>query len=103
MEWYATRLLRLGFALADERLLRVRMSEIASQFVRRWVRHGHEGAPVSKTISAGERATLLVTKPLDRVLPARAGLCRMTFRRTEPETSHRRGVSGAGGNRTPVR
>jgi len=37
---------------------------------------------VSKAISAGERAVLVVTKPLDRVLPTRTGLCRMTFRTT---------------------
>jgi SAM-dependent methyltransferase len=80
VEWYATRLFPLGFTLVDERYLRVRVSEIASQFSRRWLPHRHEGAPVSKAISAAERATLVVTKPLDRVLPTRAGLCRMTFR-----------------------
>jgi SAM-dependent methyltransferase len=85
VDWYATQLLPLGFTLTDERFLRVRVSEIASQFARRWLPHRHEGAPVSKTISAGERATLVVTKPLDRVLPTRAGLCRMTFRSTNPD------------------
>jgi SAM-dependent methyltransferase len=80
VEWYTTRLVPLGFTLAEYRFLRVRMSEIASQFSRRWLPHRHEGAPVSKAISAAERATLVVTRPLDRVLPARSGLCRMAFR-----------------------
>ena len=83
VEWYASRLRPLGFTLADERFLRVRSSEVASQLARRWLPHRHEGAPVSRAISAGERLSLLVTKPLDRVLPARAGLCRMTFRRND--------------------
>ena len=80
--WYAARLAPLGFDLADSTFLRVRTSEITSQLARRWLPHRHEGAPVSKAIAAGERATLLVTKPLDRVLPVRAGLCRMAFRRS---------------------
>jgi len=79
VEWYAAHLAPLGFALADATFLRVRTSEVAAQFARRWLPHRHEGAPVSRAIAAGERATLLVTKPLDRVLPVRAGLCRMTF------------------------
>lgn len=84
VEWYEAQLAPLGFTLADEQFLRVRMSEIASQFARRWLPHRHEGAPVSKAVSAGERAALLVTKAVDRVVPTRAGLCRMTFRRTNP-------------------
>ena len=85
VEWYAARLSQLGFTMTDARFLRVRVSEIGSQFARRWLPHRHEGAPVSRAISGGERATLLVTKPLDRVLPTRAGLCRMTFRSTAPD------------------
>ena len=78
--WYATQLRPFGFTLAEARFLRVHMSEVASRFARRWLPHRHEGAPVSKVVSTAERATLLVTRPLDRVVPTRAGLCRMTFR-----------------------
>ena len=82
VEWYGTRLAPLGFTLADERFLRVRMSELTSRFVRRWRPNRHEGAPISTAVSAGEHAALFMTKPLDRVVPTRAGLCRMTFHRT---------------------
>jgi SAM-dependent methyltransferase len=82
VEFYAHRLGPLGFRLEGQTMLRVMVSETASRLTRRVLPHMHEGARVSHLVRLSERLAMLVTRPLDRVVQANNGLCRMTFRRS---------------------
>jgi hypothetical protein len=82
VEFYARRLGPLGFRLEEQEMLGVNVSEAASRLARKVLPHTHEGAPVSRLVKISERLAMLGTRPLDRVLQADHGLCRMTFRRS---------------------
>ena len=68
-----------GFRLADERRLPVSVSERAVTAARRVLPKSREGETVARSVRWFERAALPVTKQLDRVVPSRHGLCRMSF------------------------
>lgn len=87
VEDYARPLERRGFRLDEHLLLPVHVSETVARAARRVLPKTEEGVPARRSVHRFESGALPITRLLDRVLPARQGLCRMSFQRSQPHTT----------------